>query len=211
MLGGFTPGWLAIDVAPINDFLVGGKGDPLKDNGVFMYGGGGAAYIMLIPNFRVGGQGMSGSLKSTSLDGNFRRDAELNVSFGGVTLEYVIPVVERLDVAVGAMLGAGGLDLTLRQSNGGTNTWLNEKDWFGSVGVVPNTTRTFSGSFFVFVPSVNVEYALLGWFALRLGASYSVMAFPSWQVDGKYDLLGVPSKVSGRGFMIQAGLMVGTF
>jgi hypothetical protein len=37
------------------------------------------------------------------------------------------------------------------------------------------------------------------------------MASPSWQVDDKYDLLGVPSKISGKGFMINAGLFVGTF
>jgi hypothetical protein len=58
---------------------------------------------------------------------------------------------------------------------------------------------------------VNLEYAVTGWLAFRAGASYVGMSFPSWSVDGEYDLLDVPSSVSGKGFMVQAGIMVGTF
>ncbi len=214
-LFGYTPGWLFVDTKPINDFIVPAKGASLKESGVYMNGIGGGLYIMFVPNLRVGGLGMSGSSKSTSLDGfGMRRDVEMEVSFGGVTLEYVVPIVERLDLAVGTMLGWGGVSLTLRQDNGGSLTWNGEWGNFGnpgSVGPVYNLTRKLSGSYFVYVPSVNFEYALLGWIGLRLGASYVGMALPSWKVDDKYDLLGVPSKVSGKGFMINAGLFVGTF
>ena len=214
LFGGFTPGWLSVDVGPLNEFIQSGKGAALKDNGVFLYGGTGAAYILLIPNFRVGGVGMSGSIKSTSLDAsNVRRDAELTVGFGGVTFEYVIPVLDRLDVAIGTMLGTGGIDLTLRQSNGGNNTWVGEQNYLSSGLGAPgnNVTRKLSGSYFVWVPSVNVEYAVLGWLGVRLGASYVGMSAPSWQVDSKYELLGVPSKVSGKGFMVNAGVFLGTY
>jgi hypothetical protein len=214
LFGGFTPGWLFVDVKPINSFLAAGKGAPLKEDGVFMTGGAGAAYIMLLPNVRVGGIGMTGSIKSTSIDINaIRRDAEMRVGFGGITVEYVLPVTERFDIAFGGMLGWGGIDLTLRQSNGGSNTWTGEQQLFGlwNAGTPGNLTRTLSGSFFIWSPTVHVEYSLLGWLGVRLGASYVGMVFPSWRVDGNYDLLGVPSDVSGRGFMVQAGLFVGTF
>lgn len=221
LFGGFTPGWLFVDVAPINAFLAAGKGAPLKDNGVFMTGGAGAAYIMVLPNVRVGGMGLTGSLTSTALDLNkIRRDATMRVGFGGVTIEYVVPVVERFDIALGGMLGAGGIDLTLRQSNGGSNTWTGEHELFGRwpgdpassiVWTAPNVTRTLSGMYFVWAPSVNFEYSVLGWLGVRLGASYVGMSFPSWDVDGEYDLLGVPSEVTGKGFMVQAGIFVGTF
>jgi len=215
--GGFTPGWLFVDVKPINAVLQSNGGAPLKDSGVFMAGGAGAAYIMFVPNLRVGGLGMGGSISSTSLDAaGIRRDAELSVGFGGVTVEYVIPVVERLDVAVGTMLGGGGIDLTLRRDTGGNNTWLQEWGAFYSgnyenTAQIPNVTRRMSGSFFVYIPSVSVEYAIVGWLGARLGASYVGMASPSWELDDKYELLGVPSDVSGRGFMINAGLFLGTF
>ncbi len=214
LFGGYTPGWLFVDMKPVNEFLLGGNGAPLKEGGVFMSGGAGAIYIMILPNVRVGGMGMTGGLKSTAVDLNgVRRDAEYSVGFGGVTIEYVWPVLAHLDIAVGASLGGGSLTLALRQSNGGNNTWGGEQSLFAqwTALVPPNTTRTLSGGYFVTVPSVNVEYALLGWFGVRLGVSYVSMFAPSWDVDGNYDLIGVPSSVSGRGFMLQAGLFVGTF
>lgn len=211
-LGGFTPGWLFVDVKEVNNFLQAGKAAPLKDNGMFLAGGGGAAYIMLVPNLRVGGLGMSGSLSSTSLDGSgLRRDAELHVGFGGVTLEYVFSLAEHLDLAAGTMIGGGGIDITLRQNSGGQSTWTGEQGFLGGTANVPNVTRQLNGSFFIVIPSVNLEYAILGWVGFRLGASYVGMISPSWKVDGEYELLGVPGKVSGKGFMINAGLLVGTF
>ena len=213
-LGGFTPSLLFVDVKEINSFLQAGSAAPLKNDGVFLTGGAGAAYIMVVPNLRVGGMGMSGSIKSTSLHGSgLRRDVELSVGFGGMTFEYVVPVIERLDVAFGAMLGGGGIDLTLRKNFGGQNTWKSEQGWLGDPGNLSNSTTTqrLNGVFFVFLPSVNFEYAVLSWVGIRLGASYVGMAAPSWKVDDEYELLGVPSNVSGRGFMINAGLFVGTF
>ncbi len=210
--GGFTPGWLFLDVNPINEYLQAAKGAPLNDGGVPLWGGAGAAYIMILPNFRVGGLGMSGSMKSTSLDAfGVRRDAELSVGFGGVTLEYVIPIVDRLDVSVGTMLGGGGIDIVLRQDQGGASTWSQQWNFFGSTGSVSNMSRKLGSSFFVWIPSVNVEYALLGWVGARLGVSYVGMSAPSWKIDDRHELLGVPSKVSGKGFMINAGIFIGTY
>ena len=122
-LGGFTPGWLKLDVGPVNDFLQAGKGAALSSDGMILLGGAGAAYIMVVPNLRIGGWGMSGSLKSTSLEEatGIRRDAELNAGFGGVTVEYVFPIVERLDVAVGAMLGGGGSTSRCAAATAGTS------------------------------------------------------------------------------------------
>jgi hypothetical protein len=214
LFGGFTPGMLFPDIKPVNDFLSAGRGARLKEDGMFLWGGAGAAYIMLVPNLRVGGAGMSGALKSTSVSTiGIRRDAELRIGYGGVTIEYVVPIVERFDFAVGGLLGAGGIDLILRQSNGGTNTWIGEQNYLASGLGTPanNITRTLSGSFFIYVPSASFEYSFLGWMALRVGASYVGMAAPSWKVDGNYDLIGVPADVSGKGFMINAGVLIGTF
>jgi hypothetical protein len=215
--GGFTPGWLFVDPAPINSFLQAAGGAPLSDAGVPMLGGGGAAYIMLVPNLRVGGLGMGGDISSTSLSSlGVRRDAKLSAGFGGVTVEYVLPIVERLDVAVGGMLGGGGIDITLREDVGGNKTWNQEWGNFGTGnyqigGQINNITRKLSGSYFVWIPSLNVEYAVMGWGGLRLGVSYVGMSSPSWKLDDKYDLLGVPSDVNGQGWMINAGILVGTF
>ncbi len=225
LFGGLTPGMIFPNVKPINDFLQAGGAAPLKTNGVFMLGGAGAAYIMIVPNLRVGGVGMSGSISSTSLDAatNILRDVQLKIGYGGLTVEYVVPIFEHLDFAFGTMLGGGGMDLTLRKSNGGSNTWTGEQGYLGAAGNVftasgaelgsppNNVTRILTGSFYIIVPSVAFEYALTGWFALRLGASYVGMVAPTWKVDSNYDLLGVPSNVNGNGFMVNLGLLVGTF
>lgn len=215
-LFGYTPGWLFVDTAPINNFILLNKGAALKTSGVYLNGIGGSAYIMFVPNLRVGGLGMSGKSSSTSLDAfGVRRDVELNVGFGGVTVEYVLPLAERLDIGFGIMLGGGGLDITLRQDNGTALNWTGEWGNFGTgtynQAQLINSTRKLTGSYFVVVPSVNVEYGILAWIGARLGVSYVGMLAPSWKVDDKYELLGVPSNISGRGFMINAGFFVGTF
>jgi hypothetical protein len=216
---GVTPSWLFVDVGPINSFLVPAGGAPLKDNGIFMFGGAGAVYIGVINNFRVGGIGLGGGISSSSVDATgIRRDTDLDVGFGGITVEYVIPAIPRLDIALGGMLGWGGVDVTLRQDTGRNLTWDDEWANFGSgnyvdpsTGTIGNITRTMSGSYFVWMPTVNVEYAVLGWMAIRVGAGYVGMSAPSWSVDGKYDLVGVPSDINGEGFIINGGIFVGTF
>jgi hypothetical protein len=214
LFGGFTPSYLMPDLGGINTFLVGAKASPLSTSGVFLWGGAGAAYIVVVPNLRVGGMGLSGGLTSSALDGSgIRRDADLRIGWGGVTVEYVFTVVERLDVAVGTLIGHGGLDLTLRKSNGGAETWNGEQTQFGAglTGATSTVSRALNGSFWILAPSVNVEYAVLGWMAVRVGASYTAMVGPSWKVDGTYDLLDVPGTISGKGFMVNAGLLVGIF
>ncbi len=214
-VGGFTTGWLFLDVNPINSFLTGAKFNPLNTSGLLEMGGAGAAYIMVLRNFRVGGTGMSGSLSSSALDAatGVRRDAQLKAGFGAVTLEYVIPLYERLDLVTGLALGAGGIDLILRKSNGTTSTWDVEGHSFDSsaIAAVGNISRTLTGHFFIWVPSVSLEYAFLGWLGVRAGASYVGMSAPSWTVDSNYDLLNVPSNISGKGWMINLDLLVGTF
>lgn len=216
LFAGAMPGILFPDLGPINDYLKAAGAGTVSDNGIFMYGGGGAIYIMLVPNVRVGGLGMSGSVSSSLLNGAVRKDADVSIGFGGVTFEYVFTIVPRLDLAVGTMIGGGGIDLTLREDLGGTKTW--GKEWtsftsgdYATGAQVNDIERELNGSFFIVVPSANVEYAITGWLGARLGVSYVAMMAPSWSLDAKYDLLGVPSSVSGKGFMINAGLFLGTY
>ena len=113
---GFTPSWLKVDVTPVNEFLAGSGAAPLDDQGIFMMGGSGAIYILVIKNFRVGGMGLSGSTSNSGVDAaGIRRDVTLAVGLGGLTFEYVVPIVRRLDFAFGTMVGWGSTTLTLRQ------------------------------------------------------------------------------------------------
>jgi len=222
--GGFTQNILFLDMGPINEVLNSANAAPFEGNGLLMIGGQGYGYILLLPNFRVGGMGGSGTRKSTKLEVlqsgfDIRRDVELSVGYGGVTMEYVIPVIPRLDIAVGALLGSGGMSFKMTRDDGSAKIW---SDPNGNTGVwdefrssAPNGpfnySRTLSGSFFIYQPSLNVEFSLLRWLGLRVGTSYLGMVGSNWKVDDKYDLLGVPDKISGKGWMINGGIFVGTF
>ncbi len=212
---GFTQHLLFIDLDPINEVLRKSNAAEFDNGPILMVGGQGYGYILLLPNVRVGGLGASGTIRSKSLQGQVRRDVDLSVGFGGVNIDYVFPVVPRLDVAVGIVLGGGGMSMKLTRDQGFAKTWDGAWDQFNT-GVPPNGqpfeySTTLAGSFFVYQPTVNVEVALLRWLGLRAGLSYNGMSGNSWKVDDKYDLAGVPSGVSGKGWMLNGGIFIGTF
>ncbi len=213
-LAGFTMGYLFMDTAPVNDFLTAGGAAPVSSNGVFLYGGAGAAYIMLVKNLRVGGIGMSGHSSSSALDASgTRRDAKLTAGYGAITFEYVVPLLQRLDLIGGLNLGWGGIDIELRKSTGTATSWLDEQNFLKSPDLSPtnNVTRTLSGHFFIWTPSVSLEYAFLGYLGVRVGVSYLGMSSPSWEVDNNFSLVNVPSNVTGKGWMVNGGIFLGTF
>ncbi len=218
LFAGYTPGLLFVNTDPINSMITANNGAALTNGGIYLNGGGGAIYIMILPNLRVGFAGASGSTSESNVLNNVRRDTELSVGYAGPTFEYVVPIVDRLDLSMGGLIGWGNTTITLKQDLGGAKTWADEWARFGSGnyegradGQVVDITRTMSGSFLVLLPSVNLEYAPLSWLAFRVGVSYSAMVAASWTLDGKYDLNGVPSDVNGSGFMINGGILLGTF
>ena len=209
--GGFTQGWLGIDVGPINQMLKGqGLADFNKGN-LFMLGGEGYGYILLVPNLRIGGIGMSGSVTSKTVSGNVVREVKLSAGYGGVTMEYTIPLVPRLDISVGVMLGGGGIDLNFSRSSGVAQQWQPFLAAFGSGDSVNDYSAKLSGSFFVYQPTLTAEYAVLRWLGIKAGVSYVGMSGPTWKRDDKFDFYGVPSNVNGQGWSFNTGILIGTF
>ena len=210
---GYTPSWLFMDVDALNATIVAAGGTPFDGGTMMLNGGQGYAYILLVQNLRVGGMGASGSRTTSRIEQstNVRREVELSVGYGGVTVEYTMPVMPRLDFTVGTVLGAGGMDITMRRNEGGAKVWGDLWDEFGSAAAPTEYARTMEGSFFIWSPSVSVEFAILRWLGVRAGAGYLGMSGGSWELDGAYDLAGVPDDISGSGWMVNAGIYVGTF
>ena len=208
--GGFTPVFLFWDANAFNDQLppTAAKFDKTP---MVLLGGSGYAYIMLMDNLRIGGMGLSGTAKSSSLIGSVRRDVDLTIGFGGVTIEYAVQVLDRLDIVPGIMLGGGGMDITMTRDDGTFKSWGNVWNEFDLNTATQNVSRKLQGSFFVYQPSVYVEFALLRWIGLRAGVSYVGMTAPSWKIDRDQDLSGVPSAVRGQGWSISTGVFLGTF
>jgi hypothetical protein len=220
--GGFTQNLLFLNLDPINEILKNSNAIPFKKNPMLLLGGQGYGYIMVVPNLRIGGLGAGGSMIQKSLDTsgnkfgkkNVRRDVELSVGFGGVTVEYAISVIPQLDVALGLMLGGGSTSIRMTRNIDSEKMWGDVWDEYGSSVDAHRSdeyTRNLSGSFFIYQPSLNIEYAVLRWVGLRLGVSYNGMMVNKWTLDDKYDIIGVPDKISGKGFMINGGIFLGTF
>jgi len=216
--GGFTQNLLFIDLDPINEVLKNSYCAPFDKQPMLLLGGQGYGYIMLVPNLRIGGMGAGGSMESRSLDTSvspsIRRDVKLSVNYGGVTFEYAVPIIPRLDVSLGLLLGGGSTTIEVYRNTDPNKIWSNVWNEIGAANHsadVNEYKRTMSSSFFVYQPSVNIEYAVLRWVGIRLGVSYNGMAGSDWKLDDKYDLIGVPDKISGKGFMINGGIFLGTF
>jgi hypothetical protein len=208
---GYAPGLVYINMDPINSMLQSASLPTISSQPIFTSGIAGYAYILVVPNLRVGGVGASGGLKSLSEPGNTSREVDLNVSYGGVSIDYVVPFTARLDLSVGTVLGKGGVDLTLRRDNGSDKGWTTIWGDFGSTTPVQSYSTTMSGSFVLYQPNVTLEYTVLRWLGVRAGVGYSGTLGGSWTQDGTYDVAGVPSSLSGKGFMITGGIYLGTF
>lgn len=211
---GITPVMLYPDYGPINEVLRTANAGELSSGPIVTVGGQIYGYILFVQNLRFGYQWGSGS-KSTSLlvvgNPDTRREVELSARYSGFNVEYVIPVANRLDLTVGGLLGWGGIDLTMNRDNGSLKDWNQLWSGFGGQGSASEFTRKMSGSFFIYYPSANLEYAVFRWLGVRAGVGYMGMSGGSWKLDDKYDIDNVPGSVSGKGVTINTGIFVGTF
>src|SRR5262249_18283713 len=124
---------------------------------------------------------------------------------------YTIPVVPRLDVSLGLMLGGGNLTFKNNRDYGFGKQWDQAWNQFGSTQPADEYTVKLSGSYFIYQPTLNVEFAVFRWLGIRAGAAYNAMSGGSWKQDDKYDLYGVPSDVNAKGWMLNGGIFAGFF
>jgi hypothetical protein len=211
--GGVTPIVGMFDNKEIDKFLKSSGLPALGTDPIYLIGGEGYGYIMFLKNIRMGGFGASGGKTVATIGaGNLRKEVEYNVSYGGFLVDYVQPIAYRLDIALGASIGGGEVNLTMRRDDGGFKTWDTLWTDFGNPSKLTSSyTRKLNGTFVVFTPHINIEYSLLTWLQLRIGAGYPIMFSPEWKLDEKYDINNVPSKIKVSGYTINAGIMFGFF
>ncbi|MCX7750172.1 MAG: hypothetical protein N2320_01180 [Candidatus Bipolaricaulota bacterium] len=105
--GGFLAGVLPLEFAPLNEAL-SAAGYPTVAGPMLVFGGGGSGGVLGGAVF--GGLGLGGTL--TAIEGEKRTDLELG--FGGMTIELVRPAGKTALLGLGLALGGGSLDLTAR-------------------------------------------------------------------------------------------------
>lgn len=212
--GGVTPVVGMFDNKGINNYLAKAGLPTLGSDPMYLIGGEGYGYIMFLKNVRMGGFGVTGVQTVSKYDAvaNVKKEVDYSVSYGGFLVDYVQPIAYKLDVAFGASIGGGMVNITMRRDNRNFKEWDTLWANYGDVNrLTSNYTRRLQGSYVVFTPHVNIEYTLLTWMQLRVGVGYPVMFSPEWQLDEKYEINSVPTNIKASGYTINAGIMFGFF
>ncbi|KAF0142474.1 MAG: hypothetical protein FD122_431 [Stygiobacter sp.] len=186
--------------------------------GMFLFGGGGYAYIMIVDNVRIGGIGLSGT-QSTSGRVKFlaaNREVKYNYGFGGLTVEYTLPFVKNVALSIGGIIGGGSQSIEVYQ-NELPYTWSNS--WPSSYKIMEdpfdllqsNSAAIIKNSFFTFTPTLNLDVPINRFIALRIGGGYVMNFSDNWKINNDQNIAGVPKELSSNNFFIQTGIYFGFF
>lgn len=209
--GGITPAFVFPNFDPVNAQIKGMGIEQFSSSGMFLLGGSGYAYIMLVDNLRIGGMGIGGTKSTSGVAGGLSKEVKYNYSFGGVTIEYTLPFINKIAVSVGTVLGAGSSSVEIYQ-NSGTYTWDNiwQKVNNGVV-MTRNVGDKITNTFFSFTPTLNVDIPLNRFIALRFGGGYVIPIGESWKYNNDQNIGNVPGDSKANSFFIQTGIYFGLF
>jgi len=202
--GGFIGGWSMPNIDPINLKLKEIGIPELSTSGIFTTGGAGFIYIGFVKNLRVGGMGYGGTISSSSTINGINNEAIYSLGGGGLTVEYTLPFIKEIGVSLGAILGAGSMSLELYRNDGTFS-------WEGILDEPSNISRKIENNFWTFTPTLNADFPVYRFVALRLGVGYQLTFAGDWEAENGQSISGIPSDLSADGFFIQAGIFAGFF
>jgi len=207
--GGFVVGWSMPNVDPIN-LKLNEIGIPeFSTGGMITTGGAGFIYIGFVKNLRLGGMGFGGSVSTSLTTEGVNQEAIYSLGGGGLTVEYTLPFIKDIGVSIGAILGAGSMSLELYRNDGNfdwENIWNEIDD-----GQSTNVSRKIENNYWTFTPTLNAEFPVYRFIALRLGIGYQLTFASDWEAENGQSISGIPSDLSADGFFIQAGIFAGFF
>lgn len=207
---GYVPAWYIPNVKPVNDFLPSGMPE-LSSSGFYSSGIGGFIYIGFVKNLRIGGMGFGGSLNSTQKINTVNREVIYSLGGGGITLEYTLPFIKDFGISLGTVIGVGNMEIHLYSNSGGFE-WEEVWENFSDPNVSSeNYYRKLTNSFWMFTPTLNLDYPIYRFVTLRLGVGYQITFANDWTADNNQPLTNLPSDLSGNTFFVQSGIFIGFF
>lgn len=212
LAGGFNPSFVFPNLDPINIEVKKMGLNPLSNSSMFLWGGGGYAYIMLIDNLRLGGIGIGGSNSSKGFVNGYNREVNYNFGLGGLTIEYTLPFIKHVAVSVGAIVGAGSQSIEIYQ-NKNDYTWVSIWGKVTSSGMImlDDVNYKISNTFFTVAPTVNLDLPINRFVALRFGGGYIFNFNDNWKVNNGRNISGVYKELTSNNFFIQTGIYFGFF
>ncbi len=203
------PAWYIPNLAPVNVELKSIGMPELSTSGFYSSGGAGFIYLGFIKFLRVGGMGYGGSVSSSQTVDGLNREVVYSLGGGGITIEYTLPIIKDIALSVGAIIGAGTLKIQLYE-NSGNFTWQGTWEEFAS-DESTSFSRTLENSYWMFTPTVNLDFPLNRFILIRLGVGYQLAFNDDWTADNEQELKNVPSDLNANAFFIQSGLFIGFF
>ncbi|MDX1373054.1 MAG: hypothetical protein R3321_11320, partial [Nitrososphaeraceae archaeon] len=208
---GYVPAWYIPNISPLNDQIMPTGISELSTSGFYSSGIAGYIYIGFVKNLRIGGMGFGGSLSSSQTQNNINREVVYCLGGGGVTLEYTLPFVKNIGLSIGAVIGAGNMEIHL-YNNTGSSDWQSVWENFSDPNQSSeNYAKILNNHFWMFTPTLNLDYPLYRFVSIRLGVGYQLTFADDWSVNNDQSLSGVPSNLNANSFFIQSGIFIGFF
>jgi hypothetical protein len=206
---GYVPAWYFPSVDPVNAELQKIGMPELSTSGFFSSGGAGFIYIGFVKFLRIGGMGYSGSMSTSAVINGFNKEVVYSLGGGGITVEYTLPFIKDIGLSVGAIIGAGNLEIQMFSNTVNFN-WQNSWEEFGSDST-SSFSRKLNNSYWMFTPTLNLDVPLNRFILIRFGAGYQIAFNDDWKADNDQELSGVPSDLNANTFFIQSGIFIGFF
>lgn len=210
LAGGLTATWMFPDYTDINKQLPALGINDKFDGALFVWGGGGYVYLMIVDNVRIGGMGFGGSTSVANYVDGYNREIRYGLGGGAFTIEYTFPFIKRIAVSIGGMIGGGNLTIEQYQNNSDFS-WQNTWDEFNNNEGTENISQNIKNNYFTLTPTLNVDVPLTRFLAIRVGTGYQFTMNESWTINNNQTLNDVPSSLNGDAFFIQTGIYLGFF
>lgn len=208
--GGLTATWMYPNYNDINKQLPALGITDKFEGALFVWGGGGYVYLMVIDNVRIGGMGYGGSTSVENYVDGYNREIKYGLGGGAFTIEYTLPFIKRIAVSIGGMIGGGKLTIEQYQNNSDFS-WQNTWDEFNNTEGTGNISQRIKNNYFTLTPTLNVDVPLTRFLAIRVGTGYQFTMNESWTIDNEQTLNDVPGSLNGDAFFIQTGIYLGFF
>jgi hypothetical protein len=184
-------------------------------NSVLMVGGQGFISVPWVANLRVGGLGYGGRSEQCCLDTvvdgqSVSRTLEYNVGYGGLSIDYVLPLnLGKFYIVPSLVLGLGSVEVFAQQATQRGEFNINNE--FGQAS--KNITHNYHSTFFLYMPQLQFEYTFAGFMMTRLSVGYQGTAMGEWEVDRGVGITNSSQldDINGSGLIANFGVFFGLF
>ena len=201
--GSWIPVWYMPNLDDVNKLITDFGFRKLRDNGIFLNGGGGKG--MIGKGWFIGGMGAGYSIDRKIIDTTGVKRMIFSTGYGGVTLDKRIPISRKLISSIGFMLGWGGH--TIEFSNIGETYDWNSLDT--QLTDSKNNYIKMDKKYILFQPKIACLYRINDWLGIRAEAGYmlSYSYHSGWNAkicDDTFEIKNSP-ETSYDGYTITIG------